>query len=184
MRRQCCPRSFVPVSETTSIPFESRILKPGLHPPKTGSLFLPSRFRGFSIPSGRGEKTYLGQAVCDGSSVAACRASSRSLISFRTTRNCRACSMDGANSKLEESQCCPRSSGSLPETPSISPETCILSPEPHFSKSGSPFLLPRFSVFRLRFGRLRLGDLEKAILDRPALKALYRSPSRGPKNPP
>ena len=59
-------------------------------------------------------------------------------------------------------QCCPRSSGSLLETPSIPAETCILSPKPALSKSGSPCLLSRYLVFRLTFGRFWKSDLGQA----------------------
>ncbi len=59
---QCCPRSSAPLSETPSMPCKTRIQRPKLPPPKPDSSFLPSRFWGFSMKSGRLEKPYLGQA--------------------------------------------------------------------------------------------------------------------------
>jgi len=60
---QCCPRSFASLSRTPSILSGTRILSPKLALPKPGSPFLPSRFRGFRMKSGRLENNSIGQAL-------------------------------------------------------------------------------------------------------------------------
>ncbi|HHI79653.1 MAG TPA: hypothetical protein ENK02_06705 [Planctomycetes bacterium] len=76
-------------------------------------------------------------------------------------------------------KCCPRSSGSLLETPSIPPETCILSSKPDLSESGSACLLPRFFVFRLRFGgfgKSYLGQAREQCCPKPSAP-FFETPS-------